>query len=68
MVFTIDKFVEVASQCFGVQSQIAITTQKMIEKCYFDYLNIEVFIKVGFMLQATSLIICHPESSYVRPF
>ena len=57
MIFSIDnKIVEVAfnqSQCLCVQSYIAITKQKMIEKCLIsDYLKIQVFIKIGFMLQA----------------
>ena len=35
----------------------------MIEKCLIsDYLKIQVFIKIGFMLQASHLIICDPKS------
>ena len=38
-------------------------TKKIIEKCLIsDYLKIQMFIKIGFMLQVVQLIICHPKS------
>ena len=42
---------------------------EIIEKCLIsDYLKIQVFIKIGFMLQATHLIICHPELKIYENF
>ena len=53
--------------CLGVQSQIAITKRKIIEKCLIsDYPKIQTFIKIEFMLKAVQLIICHPKSWYVQ--
>ena len=44
-------------------------TKKIIEKCLIsDYLKIQVFIKIGFMLQATHLIICHPNLKIYENF
>ena len=42
---------------------------KTIEKCLIsDHLKIQVFLKTGFMLQATHLLICDPKSKIYENF
>ena len=42
---------------------------KIIGKCLISgYLKIQVLIKIGFILQATHLIICHPKSKIYENF
>ena len=49
--------------------KLQLQNKKILDKCLIsDYLNMQVFIKIGFMLQVMLLIICNPKLKIYENF